>query len=71
MPRLTAPEQPDDLQQHGHGEHPRRDGERGRELVAAPGQQEQEDRRGHQRPHHRDQRRSAATEVAEVGSQFG
>ena len=72
MPRLAAREQRDDLQQHGHGEHPRRGvGERGRELVAAPGEQEREDRRGGQRAHDRDQRASAATEVAEAGSQFG
>ena len=72
MPRLAAREQPDDLQQHGRGEHRcRGGGERGLELVALPGEQEHKDRRGHKRPHHRDQRTPAATEGTEAGSQFG
>jgi hypothetical protein len=72
MPGLAAGEQRDDLQQHGRGEHPPRGaGERGRELVAAPGEQQREDRRGGQRAQDRDQRASAAPEVAETRSQFG
>src|ERR671928_24287 len=46
MPRLTAREQRDDLQQNGHPEHPRGGvGNRGRELLAAPGEHEREHRR--------------------------
>jgi len=72
MPRLTAGKERDDLQQHRHREHPRRGvGDRGREFVALPGKQEREDRRRRQRPHHSDQRASAAPELAQAGSQFG
>jgi hypothetical protein len=72
MPRLSACEQRDDLQQNGYPEHPRRGiGESGRELFAAPGKHEHEDRCGRKRAQDRDQRTSAPTEVAQAGYQLG
>jgi hypothetical protein len=73
MPRLTARQQGDDLQQHGHTEHPGGGarGQRRRELLAAPSEQEGEDRRRGQRAQDRDRRTSAASEVAQAGSQLG
>jgi hypothetical protein len=72
MPRLAPRDERDDLQQRGHREHPRRGvGERSRELVATPGEQEDEHRRCGQRAHHRDRRSVAATEAAKARSHFG
>jgi hypothetical protein len=68
MPRLTARKQPDDLQQHGHGEHPRRGArKRGRELIAASREHVHQDRRGRQRARRPDQHAVPAPEVPQAG----
>jgi hypothetical protein len=66
-PGLAAREWRDGLRQHGHGGHPhRRVGNRGRELVAAPGEQEPEHAAVASDPTTVDQRTSAATEAPEA-----
>jgi hypothetical protein len=70
VPRLTAREQCDDLQQRGQDEDPRcGSGERGGELVAAPGQKQPDDRGRGKRADDRDRRMAPATEAAEAGGE--
>jgi hypothetical protein len=70
VPGFASGQQRDDLQQDRHREHPRRGvGDRCRELVAASGEDEHEERGRQKRSHDRDQRASAATELPDAGSQ--
>jgi hypothetical protein len=72
MPRLTAPEQPDDLQQHGDGST-----HAGASEIAAANSSRRPDSTNARTaavasdPTTAIQRTSAATEVAEAGIQFG